>query len=525
VAKFYGFPPKLDKVKALWDKGTDTFYINEDLLYEYVLDDCKKTLDIYFRQEEDIDREGMRKVVDLQNEFTMSLSDMELNGFLFDTEVAEGMVAEYESKMAELEGRVLEIANAMLTHDPNDELNETFNLASDVQRSALLFGGTFTIDGKVWTTRELKFETKFYQKNGKVECYMEGLGFEPPTKKRNQDGSVPVDKGTLSKVRAKTPEQKIVLSALSEYAKVKKAKETLKGKTDTKGLLNKLGVDGFIHPNLNQTVTVTGRLSGSDPNTQNMPRGSTSPLKQCICPKFDEILQVDLSQIEWRMAAWMSQDAVMIHEINSGIDQHTEALTNPKLMNMEFSKEGRNKAKIFNFRMIYGGVAYGYYMDDNMPNFPLKKWEQICDGFVNKYYGLAEWWYQEYTKVMMRGWMQIPTGRKFVFIKGPNGEYPERHVKNYPVQGIAGGDVLPLLAVMIRRGLKKAGLRSHFILTVHDSLVLDVLSSERSTVIELVERCVASLQRSVSRYYNLDINVRLEGELEIGPNYGSLKAL
>ena len=194
-------------------------------------------------------------------------------------------------------------------------------------------------------------------------------------------------------------------------------------------------------------------------------------------------------------------------------------------MNMEFSKEGRNKAKIFNFRMIYGGVAYGYFMDDNMPNFPLKKWEKICDGFVNKYYGLAEWWYQEYTKVMMRGWMQIPTGRKFVFIKGPNGEYPERHVKNYPVQGIAGGDILPLLAVMIRRGLQKAGLRSHFILTVHDSLVLDVLSSERSTVIELVERCVASLQRAVSRYYNLDINVRLEGELEIGPNYGSLKAL
>jgi DNA polymerase I-like protein with 3'-5' exonuclease and polymerase domains len=525
VAQHYGFPPKLDKVKALWKKGRDTYEINSDLLHEYVMDDCQKTLDICYRQIEDVEREGMQLVVNLQNEFTMSLSDMELYGFKFDTVLAEAMVMEYEAKMDTLANEIRNIAYADMMYDTNDELEEEFNPSSDVQRSALLFGGTFGINGKVWTTRELKCETKLYQKKGKVECSLPGLWDEPPTKKRNLDGSVPVDKTIISKLRCKTPEQKIVQSALTEYGKIKKAKETLRGKTETKGLLNKIGLDGWIHPNLNQAVTVTGRLSGSDPNTQNMPRGSTSPLKQCILPKYDEILQVDLSQIEWRCAAWLSQDPEMIHEINTGVDQHTEACVRADMMNLPFSKENRTKAKIFNFRMIYGGVAYGYYMDADMPPFPLKKWEGIVEAFKNKYHRLAQWWYEEYTKVMMGGSMTIPTGRQFQFLKGTGGEYPERNVKNYPVQGMAGGDILPLLAVMIRRGLRQAGLKSHYILTVHDSLVLDVVHSERSTVIALVQRCVASLQGAVSRYYNLDFNVHLDGELEVGKNYGSLKEL
>jgi DNA polymerase I-like protein with 3'-5' exonuclease and polymerase domains len=520
VCKHYGMAGKLDMVAGMWAKGTDTYYINSDLLEEYVMDDTQKCFDLYYRQNEMVDAEGMRKVVDLQNEFTMSLSDMELYGFRFDVDLAEQMVAKYEAEMNRMASEIRQIAYADLVHDPNDELTEEFNPSSDVQRSALLFGGQFTIDGKEWTTRELKYETKMYQRNAKITCSLPGLWSAPPTKKRNQDGSVPVDKTTLSKLRCKTPEQKIVLSALTEYGKIKKARETLKGKTDTKGLLNKIRTDGWIHPNLNQCVTVTGRLSGSDPNTQNMPRGSTSPLKKCILPKLDKILQIDLSQIEWRCAAWLSQDAEMIREINNDIDQHTRACT--ELMELEFSKDNRTKAKVFNFRMIYGGVAYGYYMDDNMPNFPLKKWEKIVDGFHKKYWGLYDFNYANISHVMRYGELRLPTGRKYKFLSDDKGEYQERQIKNYPVQGMAGGDILPLMAVMMRRGLLKLGLKSHFILTVHDSLVFDVLESEMDEVINLITKCVQNLATAVGRYYDLNWNVKLNGEIETGDNYGSI---
>jgi len=518
VSQHYGFPPKLDKVKALWDSGVHTYNINSDLLHEYVLDDCQKCLDIYHRQVDDVKRQGMQKIVDLQMEWTLSLSDMELSGFLFDLDHAQNIVDEYQGQMDKLFKEIKGLAS--MTYDSNEETFDEFNPGSPAQVSAFLFGNTVNMDGMIWTTRELKNETKYYQKKGKVQVTFPGLGFTPPTKKRNADGSVPADKGVIAKLRGKTPEQKLALSALTEYSRFKKAKETLKGKSAGKGLMNKVRSDGCIHPNFNQCVATTGRLTSSDPNGQNLPRGSTSPIKECIIPTLDFIMQIDLSQVEWRAAAWMSQDTTMMWEVNNGVDQHNEACVN--LMNLELNKVNRNFAKIFNFRMIYGGVAYGYYMDDKMPNFSLKKWEQIVQNFFDKYYGLAEWHYQRYTDVMMEGELVIATGRKFIFIKDEGGKYPERNVKNYPVQGIAGADILPLLGVMIRRGLKAKKLKSHYILTVHDSLVLDVCSGERSIVTSLISKCVASLSSSVSRYYNIDWNVKLEGEIEYGNNYGKL---
>jgi DNA polymerase-1 len=524
VAQHYGFPAKLDKVKALWDMGKHTYDIHSDLLDEYVMDDCQKTYDIYQRQVVEVERQKMQKVIDLQMEWTLSLSDMELGGFLFDRDRAQEIVNGYETEMDKLSNEIKQFV--ILNYDPSSELLEQFNPNSSKQVSAYLFGGSFTLDGLIWTQRELKHETKYYQKKGDVEITMEGLGFVPPTKKRNQNGSVPVNKTTISQLRGKTPEQKIVLSALTQYSKIKKAKETLVGKSKDKGLLSKIKSDGMIHPNFNQCVATTGRLTSSNPNGQNLPRGTTSPVKQCIISSFLEenacILQIDLSQIEWRAAAWLSQDPVMIEEINSGVDQHTAACISPDLMNLPFSKENRFKTKIFNFRMIYRGQAYGFYMDNNMPNFTLKRWSEICTGFFNKYYGLDRWHYESQTHVMLEGEYTLPTGRKFIFIKDDNMEYSERKIANYPVQGLAGADILPLLGVMIRRGLKSKGLKSKYILTVHDSLVLDVCSGERSRVKKLIANCVASLQQAVSRYYNIDWNVRLEGEIEYGKNYGEL---
>jgi DNA polymerase-1 len=512
VAKHYGLGGKLDKVKALWDRGVATYDINSDLLEEYVLDDCQKALDIYLRQQEQADELGMRKVLELQMEFTLSLSDMELYGFRFDKDKAMEIVEEYTAKCAVLRQTIQDIVG-----EPD------LNIASPKQVSAMLFGGTLKVDGEEWVMKTLKSrpETTYYPRQVKVEKQITGLRFAPPTKKRNKDGSVPTDKAIIEKLRCKTPEQKIVKESLLEYSILKKAAETLKGKSEGKGLVSKIAMDGAIHPNFNQAVATTGRLTSSDPNGQNLPRGNTSPIKECIVPLYDWLVQSDLSQIEWRAAAWLSQDPVMIREINEGIDQHSAACVD--LMELPLNKENRTFAKIFNFRMIYGGSAYGFYMDSKMPDFTLKKWQRIVDDFYKKYSGLARWQYRNFTEVMKYGYLTIATGRRFKFIKNFNDEYEERKVKNYPVQGIAGGDILPLYTVMVRRGLMKGKFKSRLILTVHDSIVLDVVEAELDRVIELLQRCLDKLQDSVSRYYNINWNTHLEGEIEIGRTYGSLK--
>ncbi len=513
VAKHYEIGTKLDKVKSLWDQGIDTYDIPQELLTEYVLSDCQLTLDIFNRQKDHPEYKYIEKVHKLQMEFTLSLSDMELNGFKFDTDKAESIVKSLDIQMTEMETELKQICK-----QPH------INIGSAQQRSALLFGGELKTSWKEWTMQTLKTkpETKYYEKKYETTTEFKGLGFEPP-KSQRADGYYSTDKATIESLRCKTKTQRRIKHLLLEYSVVKKARETLLGKGN-KGLVNKVRVDGCIHPNLNQAVTATGRLSSSDPNGQNMPRGSTSPLKQCIVPRYDLILQADLSQIEWRGAAELAQDVVMLNEINSGIDQHAEACTNPKLMNLPLTKDNRTDAKIFNFRMIYGGSPYGFYMDHKMPSFPLKRWKQIVSGFEDKYYGLTHWQQRNIQNVMRHGCLRIKTGRKFVFNKIGH-EYNERQIKNYPVQGLAGGDILPLVCVVLRRGLLKHNLKSKLILTVHDSIVLDILLEEKDIIINLVNLIFNNLTKYIINYYKVDWSADLAGEIEIGPNYADLKEI
>jgi DNA polymerase-1 len=193
-------------------------------------------------------------------------------------------------------------------------------------------------------------------------------------------------------------------------------------------------------------------------------------------------------------------------------------------MNLKLTKDNRNDAKIFNFRMIYGGSPYGFYMDTKMPDKPLKWWKKVVFGFENKYYRLTGWQQDNITNVMRHGCLRIKTGRKFVFNKVGQ-EYNERQIKNYPVQGLAGGDILPLLAVIIRRGMQKASLESRMILTVHDSIVFDVLIKEKERLIKLIEIVLNNLVNYIKSYYNISWSADLAGEIEVGPNYADLKGI
>jgi DNA polymerase I-like protein with 3'-5' exonuclease and polymerase domains len=515
VAEQYDLPvKKIDKASLYWKEGYATRDIPIDILEEYAIRDAEMTRGIYLGQQSLIDDGGFRKIVDLQNEFTLSLSDMELNGFKFDVETALKIVDEQASLLAGWEKEV----EAMFGY-PH------LNIGSNQQLSALLYGGALKRTWKEWKVKELtsKPESLFKETTVTDTKLIKGLEFKPLPKTILKNGYYKTDKETISQLKVKTPEQKRMKKLIIDYSNAKKVKETIKG-LGTKGLVHKVCADGKIHPNLNQTVTATGRLSASNPNSQNFPRNSTSPIKNCIVPEFDGIMQVDLSQIEWRVAAELSGDKMMLYEINSGIDQHNKAVTD--LMDLPLTKENRTNAKFFNFRMIYGGTAYGFYMDQKMPNWPLKHWEKAVKNFFGKYFTLKEWQDDNVVSVEKNGVLRAPTGRMFVFHKvlrkGGLDVYNERQVKNYPVQGVAGGDILPLASCIIRRGLHARGLASKLILTVHDSLVLDYKETERDGLIQLLSEVVNHLRSYIKAYFDIPWVGKIEGEVELGANYGSL---
>lgn len=524
VAERYSLGQKHDEVAAYWDRGIQTFDIPDWLLGPYCLQDCNLTLDIYHQQVPRIHDLGLQKVVDLQNEYTYALEDMEYYGLFFNKEVAYQIIEENQRASQGYADQILE----------GVPYADKINLNSPQQLSALLYGGVLNIRWREWTVKEFKHHSTYKERPFSKIVNVKGLGFKPNPKDKKDDGYYKVDKTTITGLPAHTAKQRSVKKLLVLYSKHAQVVKSLQGRNGDKGLLANVCSDGCIHPNLNQTVAATGRLTSSHPNGQNLPRGNTSPIKTCFIARHDGIMQVDLSQIEWRDAAWLSQDEVMIAEINGGVDQHVATVKD--LMEMEFiskdhekSKENRDKAKVFNFRMIYGGTEWGFYLDIDMPSFSIKKWRRIIRDFFNKYSGLEAFHKKCVKFVYKNGYLKLPTGRWFKFnkkhLKGGEYGYAINQIKNYPIQGMSGGDILPLMAVIIRRGMRKMGLKSKLILTVHDSIVFDYLAEERDKLARLCYNVGNNLGTYIKNYYGIDWNVKLECEVEVGPNYGAMKYL
>lgn len=529
LAKRYELEPKYDRVRAFWEDGVETRDIPVDVLEEYVLHDAELALQIYHIQKPILEDLNLTKLVALQSEYIKVLSDIEYHGFIFDAKRAAGVLQEYNARLVEIVQEIKDISDMPF-----------LNLSSAQHKSAMLFGGEIKVPETTWEIKTLKSKPVSYYREvtRDVVKQIEGLGFQPPSsEKKGKSGAFSASRGVVEQLtcggKGTDRRRKIrVKELLLEHSTINKLVNSLLGKSGDTGLITKIAGDGRVHPSMNNIVTATGRLSSSNPNSQNFPREGTSPIKLCIVPEFDGIYQIDLSQIEWRAAAFLSNDTVMIDEINSGIDQHAKAVTD--LMELEFisksdpkSKENRNHAKVFNFRMIYGGSPYGFYLDYKMPNFSKTKWNRIVNKFFEKYSGLKDWQDRNIIEAQRTGILALPTGRRFHFRKDTMVDgmltWNERQFKNYPVQGIAGGDILPLLAVIIRRGCVAAGLRSKIILTVHDSLVFDYVEEELERLNKLCLTVASSLPKYIESFFGFKWTTKIDAESEIGPNYGSLK--
>ena len=242
------------------------------------------------------------------------------------------------------------------------------------------------------------------------------------------------------------------------------------------------------------------------------------------------ILDADLAQIEWRTAAQLSQDPVMIQEIRDGMDMHSFA--RDEWMKLKPTKENRNHAKIFNFRAIYRGHPYGFYMDTKMPNFSLKKWTQIYDQFYEKYnvlHDTQDGWIQEVYK--NKGWMHSATGRILRFEKklkpGQGMVYSDSAICNYPVSSVGTVDIIDLAMLIIEGEVIKRGWsdRCKLVMQVHDSIIYDLVHELVKPMAILCKETFIALPQHIKRVYGLDWNVPLDGDISVGPIWKDVKEI
>jgi DNA polymerase I-like protein with 3'-5' exonuclease and polymerase domains len=278
------------------------------------------------------------------------------------------------------------------------------------------------------------------------------------------------------------------------------------------GISNFVKPDGKLHVRLLQHRTSTGRLSGADPNMQNMPRGGTFPVKRVFKSRWDggHIMEADFAQLEFRVAAFLSQDRTAIDEVTTGFDVHAYTA---KVISDAGQHMSRQEAKAHTFAPLYGASGFGRTQAE----------AEYYQQFTKKYNGIAQWHTKLASEALNTGKITTPSGREFAFPdvqRRRNGSVTYfTQIKNYPVQSFATADIVPISLIYIDKMLEINKLNSCIVNTVHDSIVIDVHPNEKEKVLRIISRTNEVLTSLVNKRWNLDFNVPLLLEAKIGPNW------
>jgi len=271
-----------------------------------------------------------------------------------------------------------------------------------------------------------------------------------------------------------------------------------------------------VHTSYNQAIAVTGRLSSSDPNLQNIPIRTEigRQIRRAFVPgeKGWKLLDADYSQIELRIVAHLSKDAALIEAFRNDEDIHTS--TAARVFNVdphEMTPDIRRRAKEINFGIIYGMGAYG--LSQRLGISP-----EEAQNFITNYYaqypGVNAFMMGTIADAHKKGYVTTMLNRRRILpdINSDNrraSEFAERTAINTPIQGTAA-DLIKIAMINIHRRLQKENLRSRMILQVHDELVFEAPEEELATLSTLV-------REEMSQAIKLDVPIKVD--VGVGENW------
>ena len=275
---------------------------------------------------------------------------------------------------------------------------------------------------------------------------------------------------------------------------------------------------GRIHTSYAQAVAVTGRLSSTNPNLQNIPvrtdRGKE--IRKAFIPRDPSriLVSADYSQIELRVVAAISGDPNMCEAFKLGKDIHTA--TAAKVYGVDeadVTKEMRYKAKSVNFGIIYGQGAFGLAENLGISRTEAK---EIIDNYKKEFPNIQKYMDQQINQAKELGYVETLMGRKR-WLRDINSSnftvrgFAERNAINSPIQGSAA-DMIKLAMIKIHKAMQAKTWESKMILQVHDELIFDATEKELPALKELILSCMTSAME-------LPNGVPVEAELGTGKNW------
>ena len=436
-----------------------------DQITEYAAEDA----DITFQLKECFEplltkREVKRVFEEVENPLMQVLVDMEFEGVKVDEQFLNEYSKVLEADIKISEERVFEQAGVR------------FNLASPKQLGEVLFD-------------ILKID---------------------PKAKKTKTGQYATGEDVLAKLAAK---HKIVDDILN-FRELSKLKSTYVDALPA--IVNPK--TGRIHTSYAQAVAVTGRLSSTNPNLQNIPIRSERgrEVRKAFIPRDPSriLVSADYSQIELRVVAAISGDPNMCDAFKQGKDIHTATAAKVYgIPEAEVTKEQRYKAKSVNFGIIYGQGAFGLAENLGISRTEAK---EIIDNYKKEFPNIQLYMDQQINKAKEQGFVETLMGRKR-WLRDINSSnftvrgFAERNAINSPIQGSAA-DMIKLAMIKIHHAMKQQHWESKMILQVHDELVFDAVESELPALKELILSCMTTAME-------LPNGVPVEAEIGEGKNW------
>lgn len=212
----------------------------------------------------------------------------------------------------------------------------------------------------------------------------------------------------------------------------------------------------------------------------------------------------------------------MMDELSHGVDLHAD---NQK----RFQLPDRRIAKIFVFKLIYGGTDYGYSIDPmfNHLSTSVKFWTELIEEFYKKYKGIRTWHDSLVREVVNTGRLVMPTGREYHF---PVRDVVHRmwywkpKILNYPVQG-TGADLVCIGRVTAWKRLRQNNQPVIWQSTVHDSVDVDTLDKDPKVwynVCSIVNQSINDVPTNFYRLFGKTFDLPINAEIGFGPNLQDL---
>ncbi len=414
--------------------------LSSDELSKYLTQQLGAMAEIKKYEEEKIKADGQEKLLyDVEFPLIRVLATMETEGFLVDGERLREFDDSLAQKIDVLEDEIYTLAG------------EKFNINSPKQLGVILF---------------------------------EKLGLKAV--KKTKTGY-----STNAEVLEKLLGKHDIIEKIIDYRQLTKLKSTYGD-----GLLAVIDRStGRIHSKFNQTVTVTGRISSTEPNLQNIPVRTElgrEIRKMFVAKPGCVLVDADYSQIELRVLAHISGDENLINAFKNNEDIH--ASTASKIFGVPLHEVNpllRSRAKTVNFGIVYGMGDFSLAKDLGIT---VKEAKKYIDSYFEKYINVKKYMENTIQTAKDTGYVSTLFGRRRVIPEISSSNFMvrsagERMARNTPIQGTAA-DIIKIAMVSVERELRKRGLKSRLILQVHDELIIETYVDEEKEVRGLLKNCM-----------------------------------